>query len=76
MNQINWWSFTPTHQQSNYLYETSSTVSFETPLAIASEALQWRHNEYDGVLKRQSHECLLNLLFKAQIKESIKTPRH
>ena len=33
---------------------------------------QWRHNERDGVSNRQPHECL----FKAQIKENIKAPRH
>ena len=39
-------------------------------------SLQWRHNERDGVSKHQSHYCLLNGLFKAQIKENIKAPRH
>ena len=39
-------------------------------------SLQWRHNEHDGVLNHQPHECLLNRLFKAQIKENIKAPRH
>ena len=38
--------------------------------------LQWRHNERDGVSNHQPHECLLNRLFKAQIKENIKAPRH
>ena len=39
-------------------------------------ALQWRHNERIGVLNHQSHDCLLNRLFKAQIKENIKAPCH
>ena len=39
-------------------------------------ALQWRHNEHDGVSNHQPHDCLLNRLFKAQIKENIKFPRH
>ena len=38
--------------------------------------LQWNHNERDGVSNHQHHECLLNRLFKAQIKENINAPRH
>ena len=38
--------------------------------------LQWLHNEHDGVSNHQTHNCLLNRLFKAQIKENIKAPRH
>ena len=38
--------------------------------------LQWRHNESDGVSNHQPRDCLLNRLFKAQIKENIKAPRH
>ena len=39
-------------------------------------ALQWRHNERDGVSNYQPRDCLLNRLFKTQIKENIKVPRH
>ena len=39
-------------------------------------SLQWRHNECDGVPNHQPHDCLLNSLFKAQIKEHIKAPRY
>ena len=39
-------------------------------------ALQWRHNEGDGVSNHQPHDCLLNRLFKSHIKENIKDPRH
>ena len=35
-----------------------------------------RHNERDCVSNHQSHDCLLNRLFKAQTKENIKAPRH
>ena len=42
----------------------------------AESALQWRHNELDNVSNHQSPECLLNRLFKAQIKGNLKTPRH
>ena len=38
--------------------------------------LQWRHHEHDGVSNHQPHDCLLNHLFKVQIKENIKAPRH
>ena len=38
-------------------------------------SLQWRHNERDGVLNHQPHDCLLNRLFKAPIKENINAPR-
>ena len=31
--------------------------------------LLWSHNERDGVSNHQPHDCLLNRLFKAQIKE-------
>ena len=34
--------------------------------------LQWRHNERDGVSNHQPHDCLLNRLFKTQIKETSK----
>ena len=39
-------------------------------------ALQWHHNEHDDVSNHQPHRCLLKRLFKAQIKENIKAPRH
>ena len=44
--------------------------------SLAGMALQWRHNERDGVSNHQHRHCLLNRLFKAQIKENIKAPRH
>ena len=39
-------------------------------------SLQWRHNGRNGVPNHQHHDCLLNRLFKAQIKENIKAPHH
>ena len=33
---------------------------------------QWRHNERDGVLNHQPHDCLLKRLFNG----NIKAPRH
>ena len=38
--------------------------------------LQWRHNETECVSNHQPHVCELNGLFKAQIKQNIKAPRH
>ena len=35
-------------------------------------SLQWRRNGRDGVSNHQPHDCLLNRLFKAQIKETSK----
>ena len=39
-------------------------------------SITWRHNGRDGVSNHQPHDSLLNRLFKAQIKENIKSPRH
>ena len=39
-------------------------------------SVQLRHNKRDGVSNHQPHDCLFNRLFKAQIKENIKAPRH
>ena len=44
--------------------------------SIKIYALQWRHNERDGVSDHHPHDCLLNRLSKAQIKENIKAVRH
>ena len=41
-----------------------------------TERLQWRHNEHDGVSNHKPHDCLFKRLFKVQIKENIKAPRH
>ena len=40
------------------------------------KTLQWRHNEHKGISTHQSHDCLFNRLFKAQIKENTKAPRY
>ena len=39
-------------------------------------ALQWRHNERDGVSNHQSKDCLLYRLFRRRSKKKIKAPRH
>ena len=35
-------------------------------------ALQWRHNEHDGVSNHRSHNCFLNLLFRRRSKKTSK----
>ena len=65
-------------------YKTTTTTpsvknSFFNMLSITTLptcTLQWHHNESAGVSNHQPHDCLLNCLFKAQIKENIKAPRH
>ena len=49
---------------------------FDLSITDLEKNLQWRHNERDGVSNLQPHDCLLNRLFKAQIKENIKATRH
>ena len=51
-------------------------VSETLKLRRNSHVLEWRHNERDGVSNHQLHDCLLNSLFKTQIKASTKAPRH
>ena len=43
---------------------------------IGTFSLQWRHNGSDGVSNHQPNDCLLNRLFKVQIKENIKALPH
>ena len=68
-------------------FEDCLTNSIEIPLrlwldisiesgTISQWLLEWLHNGRDGVLNHQPNDCLLNRLFKAQIKENIKAPRH
>ena len=37
-----------------------------------SPTLQWRHNGQDGVLNHQTHDCLLNRLFRRRSKKTSK----
>ena len=45
-------------------------------MLIDTITLQLRYNERNGISNHQPSDCLLNRLFKAQIKENIKDPRH
>ena len=35
-------------------------------------ALQWRHNEHDGVSNHQPHDCLLKRLFRCRSRKTSK----
>ena len=39
---------------------------------IRMKTLQWRHNERDGVPNHQTHDCLLNRLFRGRSKKASK----
>ena len=43
---------------------------------VSDYALQWRHNEHDGVSNHQAYECLLKRVIQTQMNENIKAPRH
>ena len=48
-----------------------NSMAFYLNSSWSQRTLQWRHNKCDGVSNHQPHDCLLNRLFKAQIKKSI-----
>ena len=49
-----------------------NTVPTDYLAALFIVALQWRHNERDGISNHQPYDCSLNRL----VKENIKAPRH
>ena len=55
----------------------SCTVCSQTQLELSTTifALQWRHNGRGSVSNHQSHDCLLNRLFRRRSK-NVKGPRH
>ena len=60
------------HLTRNILISTQETlICWENDLFNGS-ALQWRHNERDGVSTHQPHDCLFNRLFRCR---SNKTPK-
>ena len=62
----------------SYMVDLMVTQVISTIVSVSRSrvALHWHHNECDGVSNHQHHDCLLNRLFKVQIKENIKAPRH
>ena len=65
-----------TRQLNAYMWNVIKLVILQCSMRTPSISLQWRHSERDGVSHHQPHDCLLNRLFKAQIIENIKAPRH
>ena len=60
----------------DYTYTLPGGIT-AVPICVSNNpTLQWLHNERDGVGNHKPHDCLLSRLFKVQIKESIKAPRH
>ena len=49
-----------------------SVRSYRGHLLVYRCALQWRHNERDGVSNHQPHDCLLNGLFRFRSKKTSK----
>ena len=47
-------------------------VKYLKPIWRQGMALQWRHNERDGVSNHQSRDCLLNRLFRRRSKKTSK----
>ena len=60
-----------TYCEYNSMQKTSLLV-----VAMISSSLQWRHSGRDGVSNHQAHDCLLNRIFKAGIKENFIAQRH
>ena len=61
--------------QLNFYQPSVGNVCFEVSFHHGAFPLKWCQNERDSVSNHQRHDCLLNRLFKAQIKENIKVPR-
>ena len=59
----------PHHVEFNQMLNCQSSKMQISNIEIT---LQWRHNERDSVLNHQSHDCLLNRLFRRRSK---KTPK-
>ena len=53
-----------------YLYSDKCQCHLKVIGTISLSALQWRHNEHDGVSNHQPHDCLLNRLFRPRSKKT------
>ena len=63
----------PCNEQKSGWYDYhSSLITLTQKIQWRGTALQRRHNEHDGISNHQPHDCSLNRLFKAQIKETSK----
>ena len=56
----------------NILISTQETLIFWENGFFNGSALQWRHNERDGVSTHQPHDCLLNRLFRCRSNKTSK----
>ena len=54
----------------NILISTQETLIFRENGLFNGSALQWRHNERDGISTHQPHDCLLNRLFRYRLNQT------
>ena len=78
-NQEWWAQWVVSQQRHNRFPSTICNIIFQCPQynnqVIKSwrpSALQWRHNDRDGVWNHQPHDCLLNRLFRRRSKKTSK----
>ena len=60
------------NQSVRYWYRATYGVCLQLIFIIIIDALQWRHNEHDGVSNHQPHECLRNPSFMRRSKKTSK----
>ena len=67
-SQISWWRDIELGYTAPLSLATTNHISSE----MVSVALQWRHNGRAGVSNHQSHDCLLNRLFRRRSNKTSK----
>ena len=76
-----WLATLGTSQNCQYLANTNlkhivlmlrKCVLFQLKCHLNVSALQWRHNDHDGVSNHQPHSCLLNRLLRRRSKKTSK----
>ena len=60
------------HLTRNILISTQEALIFWENGLFNGSALQWHHNERDGVSTHQPHDCLLNRLFRCRSNKTSK----
>ena len=60
------------HLTRDILISTQETLIFWENGLFNGSALQWRHNERNGVSTHQPHDCLLNQLFRCRSNQTSK----
>ena len=61
-----------TQPQTKFLLDVCTDIGLTTNPCWFDWALEWRHNEHDGVSNHQPHECLLNHLFRCRSNKTSK----